>query len=320
MTVLVTGATGFVMCNLARHLAEQGHAVAAADLNAPHPALRAFLGGLAGPVTFHRLDVTDAAAVRALAGEVRPERVVHGAAITAIPPGVERARFLDTVAVNVMGTLNVLEALRARGCGRIVVVSSGSVYGPRPDLAPVGEDGATDPQGVYPITKLAADALARRFAAVHGLDLAVARLASPFGPFERDTGARPLLSAIHDWATTALRGETVRVSGEPGQRRDAVYAADVASGIAALLLAPRLPHDAYNVGWGRGTSAQEALDALGRLLPGLKVEFHPGEPSPWPTVRGPLSIDRLRADTGWAPRHDIASGLAAYLDWLRASA
>jgi UDP-glucose 4-epimerase len=318
MTILITGATGFVMSGLARHLAEHGHAVVAADLHAPDAALRAYLGA---PVTFHEVDVTDPTAVRGLVGDVRPERVVHGAAITAIPPEAERGRFVETAEVNVLGTLHVLDAIRRSGVRRTVVVSSGSIYGVRAEWTPVTEDDAAQPQGVYPITKWAAEALARRYAAVNALDLSVVRLASPFGPFERDTGSRPLLSAINDWTRAALRGEVLRVGGPGTALRDPIYVDDVAAGIAAVLLAERLPHDVYNVGWGKGATTDATLAALRRLIPELKIERAPEEPSRWPSLaRGPLSVDRLRRDLGWVPAYDLDSGLAAYAVWLRGQA
>jgi nucleoside-diphosphate-sugar epimerase len=317
MTILITGATGFVLSGLARHLAERGHAVIAADLHLADASLRSHLGGLAGAVTFREIDVTDPAAVRALIGEVRPDRVVHGAAITAIPPEAERGRFVETTEVNVLGTLRVLDAVRALGVPRTVVVSSGSVYGVRVDRDPVTEDAVPQPQGVYPITKFAAEALARRHAAINGLDLAVVRLASPFGAFERDTGSRPLLSAINDWTRAALRGETLRIGGPPSALRDPIYLDDVASGIAAVLLADRLPHDVYNVGWGRGATTEDTLAAIARAVPAAKIERVPGDPSRWPALtRGVLSADRLRRDLGWTPSYDLDSGIAAYVSWL----
>ena len=317
MKILVTGATGFVMANLVRHLADAGHHVVAADRVAPDAPLRRFLDGRPGRVEFPSLDVLDRKALRTLVASVRPERVVHGAAITSVPPEAERGRFLETVEINVTGTLNVLDALRETGTGRIVVISSGSVYGPRTHLDPIGEEDAKQPVGVYPISKWTAELFARRFGEVHRLDVAVTRLASPFGPFERDTGSRPLLSPLAYWAQAARRGQPIHVAGPKAFMRDAAYAPDVASGIAAVLLAERLPHDVYNVGWGRGTTAEESIAALARLGPGLKAEFHPAEPSPWGyAVRGPLAIDRLRADLGWAPRYDLDSGVAAYLEWL----
>jgi UDP-glucose 4-epimerase len=319
MGMLVTGATGFVMSGTVRDLAGRGHAVVAADLHPPDDALRAHLTGLAGPVTFRRVDVADPAAVRALVADVAPERIVHGAAITSIPADAERGRFVETAAVNVLGTLHLLEAVRALGGRRrVVVVSSGSIYGTRADRAPVDEEDAARPEGVYPITKWAAEALARRHGLIHGLDVAIVRLASPFGPFERDTGSRPLLSAINDWTRAALRGETLRVGGPPAALRDPIYVDDVASGIVAVLLAERLPHDVYNVGWGTGATTEDTLAAITRLVPGVKVERVPDEPSRWPSLaRGVLSPTRLRRDLGWAPGHDLDSGLAAYVEWLR---
>jgi nucleoside-diphosphate-sugar epimerase len=322
-TILVTGATGFVMANVIRHLAERGHDVVAADLKPPDASLRRFVDGLRGSVTFRQLDVTDRAAVSSLIRDVRPARAVHGAAITAIPADVERARFLDTAGVNVAGTLHVLAALADAGVQRVVAVSSGSVYGRRPNLAPISEDDTKDPAALYPMTKWAGDMLARRFAEVHGVNLAVARLASPFGPFERDTGSRPLLSSVEGWATSAVKGERVRVLGDKAYRRDIVYVADIADGIAAILLADRLPHDAYNVGWGYDTSVEDTVTALVRIVPDAKVEWAPDQPSPWigpgNIPRGPLRCDRLRDDLGWRPRYDLHSGLAAYVDWLRGS-
>jgi nucleoside-diphosphate-sugar epimerase len=318
MAILITGATGFVMSGLAWCLAERGHAVVAADLHPPDAALRGHLGGLRGEVTLRQLDVTDAAAVRALIGDVRPERIVHGAAITAIPPEAERGRFVETTQVNVLGTLHVLDAVREFGARRTVVVSSGSVYGTRADREPVTEDAVPQPQGVYPITKWAAEALAARYAAVNALDIAVVRLASPFGAFERDTGSRPLLSAINDWTRAALRGETLRIGGPATALRDPIYLDDVASGIAAVVLADRLSHVVYNVSWGKGATTEDTLAAIARAVPGVEIERVPDEPSRWPALtRGVLSADRLRRDLGWTPRYDLDSGVAAYVGWLR---
>jgi UDP-glucose 4-epimerase len=182
---------------------------------------------------------------------------------------------------------------------------------------PVIETSENEPNGVYGWSKWAGESFARRFAEVHGLDLAVTRLASPFGPLERDTGSRPLLSPLAYWALAGLRGQPIEVAGPPTFVRDAVYAEDIASGIAAVLTTPHLFQRIFNVGWGRGTTSEESVAVLARLIPGLNVDWKPDAPSPWSyTVRGPLVVDRLRA-LGWAPRYDLESGVRAYLDWIR---
>ncbi|HEY3186411.1 MAG TPA: hypothetical protein VGJ70_02980, partial [Solirubrobacteraceae bacterium] len=112
----------------------------------------------------------------------------------------------------------------------------------------------------------------------------------------------------------------VVVDGPLEAVRDVAHAADVADGIAAVLLAPSLRHDAYNVGWGRAATAAEVLTALTRALPDTKIEHRPDEPSRWGALtRGPLSCARLREDLGWTPRFDLESGLRDYVTWLRSA-
>src|SRR5262249_60226815 len=121
--------------------------------------------------------------------------------------------------------------------------------------------------------------------------------------------------------TSALEGERVVALRDKAFRRDIVYIAAIAGGIARMLLADRLAHDTYNVGWGHDTSAEETIAALTRIVPDAEVEWAPDRPSPWigpgNVPRGPLRCDRLRQDVGWQPRYDLDSGLAAYIDWLR---
>jgi nucleoside-diphosphate-sugar epimerase len=320
MTTLVFGATGFVAANVVRHLAAAGEHVVMADVHAPDAALEAFLGDAGASTEFLRLDVRDGAATREAVGRVKPGRAVLAAAITPTPPDVERARFRDAVEINIAGTIRTLEALRDAGVGRVVLTSSGSVYGRRNDMAPLAEDDAPGPLlAVYPMSKAFSEMLALRFAEINGMDLVVARLCSPFGPMERDTGSRPLLSLVSHLARAAIRGETLKLPPPRDTPHDVAHVADVASAVGALLLADRLGHAVYNVGWGRAHTAEQIVAALDGILGGLRHEWLETDPDATPGAqpRGPLISARLEADTGWRPRFNLETGIEAYVDWLK---
>jgi nucleoside-diphosphate-sugar epimerase len=323
MTTLVFGATGFVAANIVRHLAATGEHVVMADIHPPDALLEAFLGDACGSTEFLRLDVRNEKATHEAVGRVKPGRAVLAAAITPTPPDVERARFRDAVEINIAGTIRALEVLRDAGVGRVVLTSSGSVYGKRKDMAPIAEDDAPGPLlAVYPMSKAFSEMLALRFAAINDMDLVVARLCSPFGPMERDTGSRPLLSLVSHLTRAAIRGEALKLPPPRGVPHDVAHVADVASAVAALLLADRLDHTVYNVGWGRGHTAEEIAGALDGILGGVRYAWLETDPdaNPGAQPRGPLVCERLEADTGWRPGYDLGAGIKAYVDWLSARA
>ncbi len=321
MAVLVTGGTGFVGLHVVRVMAQGGGPVVAFDVNAPDPMALRFLGEAASQVSFVQADVRDRAAVGRALREHRVERAVHAAAITATRPDVERQRSAETVEVNVLGTVTVLEAARAHPLRRLVHVSSGSIYGRTDPMTPLPETAPANPVGLYPITKWAGEQVARRYAEIHGLPVAVVRLTLPFGPMERDTGARALLSPFPAWLRAAAAGEELAVAGLP-VGRDYTYAEDVARGIVAVLDAPRLSYDTYNVSNGVRYTVAEILDAFRDHFGTLRYRVAPEEEgvrqSLGPrTERGPLNPARLFQDCGYRPSYDLEAGLARYVEWLK---
>ncbi len=321
MSVLVTGGTGFVGIHVVRVLASAGRSVVVLDANAPDDVTRRFLGQAAGKVAFVQGDVRDREAVRRALREHQVEAVVHAAALTATRPDVERERAAETVEVNVLGTVAVLEAARSHPLRRLVHVSSGSIYGRTDPLAPLPETAPANPVGLYPVTKWAGEQVARRYAEIHGIPVAVVRLTLPFGPMERDTGARALLSPFPAWLRAAAAGQELAVPGL-AVGRDYTYAEDVARGIVAVLEAPGLSFGTYNIGNGVRSTVGAILDALREHFPRVRYRVAPDEEavtgSLGPrTERGPLDPTRLFQDCAYRPSYDLEAGVARYVEWLR---
>ena len=248
MSILVTGASGFVGAHVVDALLAAGHQhVVAADL-APVPAQREDRR-----VTYAALDVTDASAVRAALDALRPDLVVHAAAVT---PGVddEIRDASRIVAINIGGTGNIISAAAAARVRRVVLFSSSGVYNGMPAYPDVLTETAVLPEvpsSLYAVTKLACEGLAYRAAASGLLSICAIRIASVYGQHERATDSRPAArtSQIHRLSVAAAGDCPVRISGT-NAGRDWIHGADVGRAVAGLLTAPRLGHIIYNLGSG----------------------------------------------------------------------
>ncbi|MDA0263255.1 MAG: NAD(P)-dependent oxidoreductase [Chloroflexi bacterium] len=324
MATLVTGGTGFVGANVVRDLARNGHEVVSFDIDGPDRLLRDFVGEAAPQVTFVQGDIVDQASVARLGGDHSIDKIVHAAAYTVNREALETERGRDVVAVNIEGTANLLELARAQKVSRFVYVSSGAAYGSAlPGDQTLNEETPPIPQNLYGITKFASEMLTRRYGQLHGISTATARLSTPYGPMERVTGHRAVMSVFYDWTGNVARGESI-IAEDMDQGRDYTYITDIAEGLRAVLDAPLLPHDLYNVTAGAWVTFQQILDAVIELSPGTQVVT----PSPPKTKfadkpgganysRGPLSGHRLFDDLDWTPRYDLKAGLADYIRWRK---
>lgn len=313
MRVVVTGALGFVGINIARDLAAGGHEVIGVDIRPPDELDAAYLADVSDRVTTVMGDLADDDWTSGL--NTRPiDAVVHAAAITPLASAETRQAVL-AARINVAGTARVLCWAAATGSRRIVHISTGSVYGPVAGDDPVDEDVDQHPDGVYGITKSAGERLARRMADLYGLDLAIARLSHVYGPMERPSAAREVVSPVERWTRALILGEPIE-QPRPDVTRDFVHVADVARAIRGLLEHGESGAAAYNVSSGVLTSETDLVTRLRAIEPGLETGGV-GEPGASSPHRPPLAIDRIADAIGWQPAISLDDGLRAYVNWRR---
>ncbi|MGH3072979.1 MAG: GDP-mannose 4,6-dehydratase [Gaiellaceae bacterium] len=309
--VLVTGAGGFIGSHLVEGLVRAGAQVRAFvryTSTGGHGHLDELAPDVAAEVEIYRGDLADGDAV---AGAVDGRGVVfHLGAVIPIPYSFRHPR--EYVAVNVEGTLNVLQAARDGGVERIVQMSSSEVYGSA-QTVPISEEHPLRAQSPYAATKIGADQLALSFQRSFGLPVVVARPFNTFGPRQ---SARAVIPAI---AAQALTGSVVEL-GSLEPTRDFLYVADNVAGLIRCATVPGIEGETLNLGTGSETSigevAEKILAALGSSASIVTVDerVRPAE----------AEVDRLVADTSkarrllsWEPETPFEDGLRHTLDWVR---
>jgi UDP-glucuronate 4-epimerase len=320
----VTGACGFVGMALAEHLLARGETVVGWDRAAPSEPARRRLAALPGRFVALRGDACDTDALGAALADHRPGRLVLLAAVTA-GPARERTEPERIFAVNLVAVAGAMRLVARHGVARVLLASSGSVYGYSGRAPEPLHETRTPlrPEGLYGISKLAAESAALRLAALLALDLRIGRLGTCFGPWERDTGVRDTLSAPLQVLRCLGEGRPVRLPRP--LRRDWLYVRDAAAALAALLDAERPPQPVYNLAagfewsvadWCAWLAAQPGGEALDWALAAGEGEATIDAHADYD--RAPMDIGALRRDTGFAPRYDLPRAGADFLAWRQA--
>jgi len=309
--ILVTGASGFVGSHLVPRLAAEGSQVYALGTEAA-PALAPHLAGA------FTADLRDPAAIRDAVAAVRPDAIVHLAALSSA--GKSFADPALTHDVNAKGTANVLDAARdAAPAARILVVSSGEVYGPQPAGTRTREDAPFHPVSPYAESKAEAEKIAESAARNGGLDVIRARAFSHTGRGQTPTFAIP------GWADQIVRierGEAPPVLqvGNLEVTRDLSDVSDVVDAYRALI-EHGVRGEAYNVCRGEGVLlADVATRMAGMASVAIRIEVDPGRlrPADVPWLVGDPA--KIEAATGWRATTPLDRTLGAVLDHRRRSA
>ncbi len=329
--VVVTGGAGLVGGNIVRHLLAQYEdaRVVVVEAATPAPVFTQFVAPYRDRVSYTIADVGDPAALDLVDPDGTATHLVHAAALCHVPAW-EREDPRPFLRVNVDGTANVLDWARRRPLlQRVLHVSSGGVYGdptPQHPATPQDEDGPFNPPETYAISKLAGEQVARRYGELYGLDVRVIRLSAVFGPLERATIGRSLMSFPYAAARGLGREETLTVSRRSlDAGGDWLSAEDVADAARRVLVQKSLSHRTFNIAAGKFTTVPTVLAALAEAAPGFgyQVVTDPTaaavdmDPSLRLARWNAYSIERIQADTGWQPR-PLVEQVDSYLRWALA--
>ncbi len=312
MRTLVTGGAGFIGSNLVDALLARGDQVTVIDdLSSGRP--QNLKSALAAGATFHQLDIRDGAAVAAAFAAARPELVFHLAAQIDVRRALKDPAF--DASVNVVGTINVLEAAHAAGARRLVNTSTGgAIYGDT-ELMPTPETVTPQPVSAYGQSKQCAELYCAWAARLHGLQTVTLRYGNVYGPRQNPASEAGVIAIF---AGRLLSGEQPTVFGDGTARRDYSFVSDI---VAANLLAAShpAPGGPYNVGTGIDSSVLDVLAALSAAAgPGegpLNPHFAP--PREGELQRSSLDVALVRDQLGFTAQVGLRDGVAATLAALR---
>ena len=313
MRALVTGGAGFIGSTLVDRLLAEGHQVDVVDdLSSGNPAnLDGARADHGERLAFHQTDIRDTEVVDLLARR-EPEVVFHLAAQADVRVSVARPTF--DAAVNVLGSLNVMEGARAAGARKVVFASSGgTIYGePEPSALPVTESHPQQPLSPYGVAKKVVGDYLFAYRALHGLDYTALALANVYGPRQDPHGEAGVVAIF---TGRLLAGEPCTIFGTGEQTRDFVYVDDVVD--AFVRAADRGSGLLANVGTGREVSVNELYGtmaaAAGVTEPAVRAPARPGE-----LDRSALDPGLAGRELGWAPAVDLEQGARQVIDWFRA--
>jgi UDP-glucose 4-epimerase len=259
MKFLITGGAGFLGSGLANLLVRQGHSVRVIDdLSTGNP------DRLAPEIHFTRGDVNDRPNLWTLLQDV--DCVYHLAARVSVPESVLYPR--DYNQVNVGGTVTLMEAIHDVGVKRVILISSGAVYGSQAHQ-PLKESTIPKPESPYAVSKLASEYYVRTIGKLWGIESVCLRVFNAYGPGQHIPPTHA--PVIPNFLRAAIHNGTLIIQGDGAQTRDYVYVDDVVAAMAAAATAPKLDQLVINIGSGKETSIRDLVKLVMRVT-GAKPE------------------------------------------------
>ncbi|MFN8601914.1 MAG: GDP-mannose 4,6-dehydratase [Candidatus Binatia bacterium] len=315
MRILITGITGMVGSHLAEYvLAHHPDVEVHGMVRWRSP--RANLVKINGRVTLHEGELRDLHSLVRVLETVRPERIFHLAAQSYVSASFSAPA--DTLHTNVIGTTNLLDAVRLTGIDpRIHICSSSEVYGQvRPDEVPIRESNEFRPASPYAVSKCGEDMIALQYFLSYGIKTIRTRMFTHTGPRRGDVFAESAFAKQIAEVEAGLRPNPIKV----GNLNSVRTFADVSDAVRAywLLLEKCPPGEVYNIGGERTMTVGEMLDVLiGMAGCRIRYEVDPALVRPSDVTLQIPDTSKFRAATGWEPKVPLETTLRDLLDYHR---
>jgi UDP-glucose 4-epimerase len=307
---LVTGGAGFIGSNLVAALAAAGERVRVLDNLST--GRWEHLDGIPQQSLIERIegDIRDAEMVaRATKGI---EVVFHEAALGSVPRSVETP--IESDAVNLGGTVTVLDVSRHQGVRRVIFAASSAAYGETPAL-PKHEDMTPMPLSPYAVTKLGCEQYLKVFASLYNLETLNLRYFNVFGPNQTPDGA--YAAAIPRFLDAALRGQAIQIYGDGEQTRDFCYIDNtVRANLLGAATSKKLSGEVVNIAGGRRIGLNDLCNEIGKLMGGAVKVDHVA-PRPGDIRHSLADITRAQELLGYEPKVRWEDGLPATLAYMR---
>lgn len=312
MSIIVTGAAGFIGSHLTEALLERGEEVVAIDNFNDYydPARkRANVASFRQHPRLHlyELDICDADGVTRVFERHAPTAVAHLGAYGGVRYSIGRARLYTDV--NITGTVNLLEAARLVKANVFVFASTSSVYGHTDQLPFIETDPCNRPLAPYPASKKAGEVLGYTYHNLHDMNFTALRFFSVYGPRGRPD-MMPFMVTHR-----IVNGQEIKLFDGGQMKRDWTYVGDIVKGIVAALDTP-LGYEIVNLGRGEPVLMSDFVHIIERLVGKKAVLVTPPAPPSEPKITF-ANIDKARRLLGYQPQTPVETGLDRLWQWYQ---
>lgn len=295
MKVLVTGGSGFIGSHVVDKLRDKGAKVRVYDMIMPT---------FRDDIEYYQGSILDKTALGFAVSDI--DVVMHLAAVADVKDVFEDPHYSE--AINVRGTINVLEVARKSAIKRVIYGSTTWVYS---DAEVDTVDEITPlhaPSHLYTATKLAGEYYCQAYSKLYGLEFTILRYGIPYGPRGRDGAVIPI------FVRKALNGEPLTIAGDGSQFRKFVYVEDLANG-NVLALQSIAKNKIYNLDGRERISIKQIAETIKDILGNVKIEFTPARTGDFSGKE--ISSKKAKDELGWEPKTSFKDGVTRYIEWFK---